>query len=139
MKNQKKQPVKKKTISNNKTAEHKDADINDKNPDTEINKLSYLEENDETPENYSSFDYKKGYTKSYKKCNHKYATPIIAFYIIAMVTSIIACCIPLIWIIPMFIYYKKCVKLNKSLGDGFIFSTFLFVSLAAGVLLICDA
>ena len=112
--------------------------VNNKTKSERIVKHTNSENTCEDSTTYESFDYKKGFVKGYKKHTHKYATPIIIFYIISMVFSI-PLLFPLLWEIPMFLYYKDCVKENKPLGDVFVFSTLFFVNTVAGILLICDA
>ena len=65
------------------------------------------------------------------------ATVAKIFMIIATVLSA-AAIIPLFWCIPMIIHYNKCLKDGKPVSVGFKVCTLLFVSLIAGVLMLCD-
>lgn len=46
--------------------------------------------------------------------------------------------IPLLWAIPMTLHYFKATKSGKPVGTGFKVCTLLFVSLVAGILMLCD-
>lgn len=46
--------------------------------------------------------------------------------------------IPLCWTIPMTIHYCKAVKESRPVGIGFKVCSLLFVSLIAGILMLCD-
>ena len=62
---------------------------------------------------------------------------------IAFIFMIIACVymgfalFPLIWCIPMTIYLNSKLKAGEPIGIGFKICTLLFVSLIAGILLLC--
>lgn len=64
--------------------------------------------------------------------------------LIAKVFMVIACVVsgvfilPLIWMIPMTVsYWNKCGK-NEQVGIGFKVCTLIFVSVIAGILMLCD-
>ncbi len=64
---------------------------------------------------------------------------------IAKVFMIIGCIatagyllIPLCWTIPMTVHYFNAVKNNKYVGTGFKVCTLIFVSLIAGIIMLCD-
>ena len=64
---------------------------------------------------------------------------------IAKVFMIIGCIatagyflIPLCWTIPMTVHYFNAVKNNKCVGTGFKVCTLIFVSLIAGIIMLCD-
>lgn len=46
--------------------------------------------------------------------------------------------IPLIWAIPMTVHYFNQVKNGRPIGVGFKVCTLFFVSLIAGILMLCD-
>lgn len=46
--------------------------------------------------------------------------------------------IALIWQIPMTIYYYRCVTNKTKTSTGFKVCTLIFVSLIAGILMLCD-
>lgn len=69
---------------------------------------------------------------------HKYESAIKVFLIIACVFSIFMYLIPLIWSIPMTVWYFKESKNKKYLSTGFKICTFLFVSSIAGILMLAD-
>ena len=66
------------------------------------------------------------------------------FKTISKVFMIISCVItgfyiiPLFWTIPMTVHYSKCIKEHKTVGTGFKVCAMLFVSLVAGILMLCD-
>lgn len=63
---------------------------------------------------------------------------------IAKVFMVIACVVngfailPLAWCIPMTVVYFNKVKNNEKVGIGFKVCSLLFVSLIAGILMLCD-
>lgn len=60
------------------------------------------------------------------------------FMIIGCVISAFYLFIPLCWTVPMTIYYFQSVKEHKQVSLVFKVCTLLFVSLIAGILMICD-
>jgi len=59
------------------------------------------------------------------------------FMIIGTVASGM-CIIPLAWCLPMTISYFKKIKENKPVSVGFKVCTLLFVSVLAGIFMLCD-
>lgn len=59
------------------------------------------------------------------------------FMIIATVCSA-WCLIPLAWTLPMTISYSRKIKAGEPVGVGFKICSLLFVSLIAGILMLCD-
>ena len=47
--------------------------------------------------------------------------------------------LPLCWTIPMTVHYFNSVRDNKPVGVGFKVCSLLFVSLIAGILMLCDS
>ena len=64
-------------------------------------------------------------------------TAIKIFMIISCIASVSAYCIPLIWMLPMTIIAFKRFKEGKPLGTAFKVLTLLFVSLIAGICMLC--
>ncbi len=78
-------------------------------------------------------------TGSIKKENSGLKTIIKVFLIIGCVlNALILFLIPLIWCIPMTIYYFNAVKKNEKVGLAFKICTIIFVSTIAGILLFVD-
>lgn len=50
----------------------------------------------------------------------------------------ICCLIPLVWCIPMTVTLSNKIKNNEKISTGFKVCTLLFVSIIAGILLLCD-
>ena len=69
---------------------------------------------------------------------HKYQTAIKIFLILACVFSISLYLIPLIWSIPMTVWYFEESKNRRPLSAGYKICTFLFVSSIAGILMLVD-
>ena len=66
-------------------------------------------------------------------------TAIKVFLIISTVLgSIYFFCIPLAWCLPMTLNYFNKEKRGESVSIGFKICTLLFVSLIAGILMMCD-
>jgi len=63
---------------------------------------------------------------------------IKVFLIIGCVSSAAFYLIPLAWTIPMTVHYFNSLKDNKPVGTGFKVCTLLFVSMIAGILMLCD-
>lgn len=59
------------------------------------------------------------------------------FMILATVCSAM-CLIPLAWTIPMTVSYSRKIRNNEPVGTGFKVCSLLFVSLIAGILMLCD-
>lgn len=57
--------------------------------------------------------------------------------IIVGIIGLIFGCLPLAWCIPMTVHYSRKYKNGESVGTGFKVCTLLFVSLVAGILLLC--
>lgn len=60
------------------------------------------------------------------------------FMVIGCVLSAFYFLIPLCWTLPMTIVYFNKVKEHQPIGTGFKVCTLLFVSLIAGILMLCD-
>lgn len=60
------------------------------------------------------------------------------FMIIACVINAIPWLIPLAWCIPMTVHLSNAEKNKEKVSVGFKICTLLFVSLVAGILLLCD-
>ena len=56
-----------------------------------------------------------------------------------IITGIYGLFIPLIWTIPMTCALFKKIKKGKVIGTGFKICTLIFVSLIAGILLLCNS
>ena len=64
---------------------------------------------------------------------------IVTIYFSSNVTGFrITIPIALIWQIPMTIYYYRCVTNKIKTSTGFKVCTLIFVSLIAGILMLCD-
>ncbi|MBQ7579161.1 MAG: zinc-ribbon domain-containing protein [Clostridia bacterium] len=61
-----------------------------------------------------------------------------AFMIVGCVVMGLAYLIPLAWCIPMTVVYFNKVKNNEQIGTGFKVCCLLFVSLVAGICMLCD-
>ena len=46
--------------------------------------------------------------------------------------------IPLCWTVPMTVHYCRAVREHRRVGVGFKVCSLLFVSLIAGILMLCD-
>ena len=57
---------------------------------------------------------------------------------IYFIGSIIAL-LPIFWSIPMIAHYFKAIKQKKPVGMAFKVCTLMFVSMIAGILMICDS
>ena len=60
------------------------------------------------------------------------------FMIIGCVATASFFLIPLCWTIPMTMHYWKAVDNKQPVGTGFKVCSLLFVSLVAGILMLCD-
>ncbi len=60
------------------------------------------------------------------------------FLIIGCIASAFFYLIPLAWCIPMTVSYFNAVKNGKKVSTAFKVCTLLFVSLVAGILMLCD-
>ena len=65
------------------------------------------------------------------------ATAAMVLMIVATVSTAIFI-LPLAWYLPMTIYYCQQVKAGRPVGTGFKVCTMLFVSMLAGILMLCD-
>ena len=72
-----------------------------------------------------------------KKTNNGH-TATRVFMILACVLSAFYLLIPLCWTIPMSVIYCKRSKQGIPMGTGFKVCTLQFVSLIAGILMLCD-
>lgn len=61
-----------------------------------------------------------------------------AFMIVGCVSGACAFFIPLLWMLPMFMHYDKCLKQRKEVSTSFKICTLLFVNVVAGVLMLVD-
>ncbi len=75
-------------------------------------------------------------TKQKTQQNDALGVVALVFMIIGTVCMAFAL-IPLIWCIPMTIYLNNKLKSGEPIGVGFKVCTLLFVSLIAGILLLC--
>ena len=64
-------------------------------------------------------------------------TAVKVFLILSCIGSAFSL-IPLCWMIPMTVHYFRAVKGHRPVGVGFKVCTLLFVSLIAGILMLCD-
>lgn len=60
------------------------------------------------------------------------------FMVIGCISAAFVFLIPLCWTIPMTVHYWKAVETRQHVGTGFKVCSLLFVSLVAGVLMLCD-
>lgn len=60
------------------------------------------------------------------------------FMILGCVSGAICYLIPLIWCIPMTVHYFNAIKRGEKLSTGFKICSLLFVSLVAGIVMLCD-
>lgn len=60
------------------------------------------------------------------------------FMILSCVVGAFCFFIPLLWTLPMTIKYCNAIKNNESVSTGFKVCTLLFVSMIAGILMLCD-
>ena len=61
------------------------------------------------------------------------------FMIIGVVgTSVSTYALGLIWCLPMWKHWKKCVETGTPVSTGFKVCTLLFVSMPAGIMMLCD-
>lgn len=60
------------------------------------------------------------------------------FMLLGCILSVFSFFIPLCWTIPMTVHYWKAVENKQPVSTGFKVCSLLFVSLIAGVLMLCD-
>ncbi len=79
--------------------------------------------------------------KSLNKASSDSAFTLIAkiFMVIGCVVSASLFLIPLCWTIPMTVHYFKKVNNHEDVGVGFKVCSLLFVSLIAGIMMLCDS
>ncbi|MDE7082974.1 MAG: hypothetical protein K2O89_04650 [Clostridia bacterium] len=70
--------------------------------------------------------------------NSTYKTVAKIFMIIGCVLSAFYLLIPLCWTIPMTIKYCHSIENNQPVSTGFKVCSLLFVSLIAGIFMLCD-
>ncbi len=73
-----------------------------------------------------------------QKSNSGTGSAAKVFMIIGCVLSAFYLLIPLCWTIPMTVIYCKRLKQGVPVGTGFKICSLLFVSLIAGILMLCD-
>ena len=79
-----------------------------------------------------------GYTPQQQSNSTTMKTVTKIFMVLGCVLSAFYFLIPLCWTIPMTITYFSKVDKNEPIGVGFKVCTLLFVSLIAGILMLCD-
>ncbi len=72
-----------------------------------------------------------------KPKNETMKTLILVFLILGCITGAAACLIPLAWCIPITLSIKRKMDNGEPIGTALKVCTLLFVSLIAGILLLC--
>ena len=74
----------------------------------------------------------------YREDNSGIQTAAKVFMVLGCITSAFFYLVPLIWTIPMTIYYFNSTQNGEKVSGGFKICSLLFVNLIAGILMLCD-